>query len=174
MTALSENADSYEDYEGKIIAAGDSAKVVDISPYLTGTRNTVIIWSAASAKGPASSQQIIKLAARAPITEVNLKPSGGKLKLDKKYEVYDPESGKWGGIPKISAAGEYEYKIRIKATAKGGKESDTTYAAGVSATLKITYGEYDTTKHKSGITAASIVIGNISESGTGEGTGSDT
>ncbi len=170
LTELSENAATYEDYAGKIVKGGDSGKVVDISAYITDTRNTVLIWTAANAKKPASAIQTIKLAARAPIAAETITCAKGKMTLDKKYEVYDPAKGKWGGAPKVTESGEY--KIRLKMTVKAGKENDTTYAAGLEGTLKITYGEWDTAKHKNGITAASIVIGSGTDSGSGENSGS--
>ena len=170
LTELSESASTYEDFAGKIVKGGDSGKVVDISAYLTDTRNTVLIWTAANAKKPASAIQTLKLAARAPIAAETIACEKGKMKLDKKYEVYDPVKEKWGGAPKVTES--EEYKIRLKLTAKGGKENDTTYAAGAEGTLKITYGVYDTAKKKSGITAASIVIGSGTDSGSGENSGS--
>ena len=158
IPALSDSAAAYDDYAGKIckVTTADQAKTgVKIGPYLTNARNTVIIWSEATAKKPASALQTIELAARAETEAKTLTVSKGKLTLPKTYEVYDAEKGKWGSLPKITES--CELKIRVKATAKGGKESDTTYAAGEIATLKITYGVYDTAKDKSGITAAEII-----------------
>lgn len=154
---LAENAKTYDDYAGKIykVTTAEQAKAgVSIAAYITDTRNTILIWNAATAKKPASKAQELVLPARAAIEATALTVSGGKFKLDKKYEVYDADKGKWGGLPKITQG--CELKIRLKATAKSGKESDTTFAASASATLKITWGEYDTSKHKEGITAAEI------------------
>ena len=57
-------------------------------------------------------------------------------------------------MPKVTET--CELKIRLKATAKGGAESDSTFAASEAATLKITFGEYE--EGKQGITAAEIVV----------------
>jgi hypothetical protein len=170
VSELTENAATYEDYAGKMVVAGDSAKVVDISPYITDARNTVMIWSAASSKKAASAVKTITLAARAPIAAETVTVSKGKMNLDKKYEVYYPGKNKWGGAPKPSESGEY--RIRLKATVKSGQENDETFAAGLEGILKVTYGEWDTSKHKSGVTAASIVVGTaVSDSGSGTDSG---
>ena len=58
-------------------------------------------------------------------------------------------------MPTVTAS--CELKVRLKATAKGGKEDGSSFAASDDAILKITYGVYDAEKNKSGITAAQIV-----------------
>ncbi len=158
LTGVEASASSYDDYEGRIIHidSKDAAKNgVSLSCYLTGTRNTVLIWTNATAKKPASAVQEIKLAARATIDAQILTVSKGKATLDKKYEVYDEVKKKWGSLPKVTSS--CELKIRLKATAKGGKEDDSSFAASDWATLKINYGVWDADKKKSGITAAEIV-----------------
>jgi len=76
--------------------------------------------------------------------------------FDPDADKYNAETGKWGKLPAVSAS--REYKIRLKATAKGGAENDTTFAASSEAKLKITYGVVDAEKKKSGVTAAEIVV----------------
>ena len=149
---------AYSDLAGKyIIVDEEMAKNgIDISAYITNERNTIMVWSGATSKKASTAAQTIVLAARQEIAEEELSPSGGKLKLDKKYEVYDEAKDKWGSLPKVEAS--CELKIRLKATAKGGAESDSTYAASNTATLAITYGEYEAGKDKLGIKAADIVI----------------
>jgi hypothetical protein len=159
LKELAADAVSFEDYDGKVvyIATKDAAKQpVSISGYLTETRNTVLIWTAATKKKPATAVQSILLAARAVVKNTELEVSKGKAKLDtKKYEVYNEKTGKWGSLPKVTES--CELKVRIKPTAKGGKEDDKTFAASSEATLVITWGVYDEAKKKSGITAAEIV-----------------
>ena len=147
----------YSDYAGKyIVVDADMAKTgIDISAYITNERNTILVWSGATKKRAASAVQTIKLAARQSLADQTLKASNGKLKLDKKYEVYNADKDKWGALPKIDDS--CELLIRLKATAKGGKETDSSYAASEPATLVITFGEYDRKKGESGITSAQIV-----------------
>ena len=158
-TELKDAPKNYSDYAGKYIVVDEAmAKSgIDISGYITDTRNTIMVWTAATEKKASTVAQVIKLAKRDSIKADKLTASGGKLKLDKKYEVYDEAKGKWGGLPKITES--CELKIRLKATAKGGSESDSSYAASNSGTLKITYDVIDTEKNKSGITSAEIVTG---------------
>ena len=109
----------------------------------------------ATAKKPASKPQVIELAARAPVGTDGVTVSNGKLTLDKKYEVYNEAKDKWGSCPKITES--CELTIRLKATAKGGKESAGTFAASSFATLSVTYGVYDEEKNKEGVITAQIV-----------------
>ena len=158
------NETAYTDVAGGIFkpASAEAAKAgANLAAYITQERNKLLVWMLATAKKPATKPQEIELAARAAITAESLSVTGGKLKLNKKYEVYDESKQKWGGLPKVSSS--CELKIRLKATAKGGKESDSTYAASETATLKITYGVVDAAKNKQGITAAEIVTANKEE-----------
>ncbi|MCR5323429.1 MAG: hypothetical protein K6E85_09190 [Lachnospiraceae bacterium] len=158
-TEVAEGASSMYDYEGKYIKVEDKEAAkegIDLSSYLTTSRNTIIVWTNATAKKPASAPQIIKLAARASIDEQALKPSGGKLRLDKKYEVYDEGKDKWVSLSTVSESCELD--VRLKATAKGGKESDSTYAASDTATLVITYGTIDAKSEKEGVKSAEIML----------------
>ena len=149
---------NYDDYAGKyVVVTEDMAKNgIDISNYITDSRNTIKIWMPADGKKPATAAQTIVLPKRGTIEATTLTVSNGKLKLDNKYEVYNAETGKWGKLPAVSASGEY--KIRLKATAKGGAENDTTFAASSEAKLKITYGVVNAEKNKSGVTAAEIIL----------------
>lgn len=155
---LSENAKTYSDFAGRIFGA-DSAEApksgLAIGPYITNTRNKIIVWTMATAKKPASKPQVIELAARAPVGADGVTVSNGKLTLDKKYEVYNEAKDKWGSCPKITES--CELTIRLKATAKGGKESAGTFAASSFATLSVTYGVYDEEKNKEGVITAQIV-----------------
>ena len=163
----------------------DAAKEgIDISSYLkVGERSQFKLWLAAVAKKPASAIQEISSAARgeALADEVSTL-TAGKLKLKKGFEAYNEEKGKWGGLPKIDSS--CTILVRKSATAKGGKESDTTYAAGPSMKMIVTYGVTDEAKGKSGV--ISVVIegaktessgsgsGNSTESGSGTSSGSGT
>ena len=148
----------YSDYSGKYIVVDEAlAKTgIDLSGYITDTRNTIMVWTAVTEKKASTPAQVIKLAKRDSIKAEKLTVTGGKFKLDKKYEVYIEAKGKWGGLPKISES--CELKIRLKATAKGGAESDSSYAASNTGFLKISYDVIDANKNKSGITAAEIVM----------------
>ena len=138
--------------------AKGAMKEIAISSYLlVKTHSKFEIWQCATAKKPASAIQVIDAAERAEVPgDGAFTLSSGKLTLNKSYEAYNSEKGKWGSLPKIT--GSCEVKIRLKATAKGGKESENTFAASNAVTLKITYGEYDAEKGKSGVTAAEIVV----------------
>ena len=160
---------NYSEMDGRyIVIDEETAKAgLDISKYITNIRNTILVWSAATKKKAATDKQTIELAKRQDIEDAVLNPSNGKLKLDKKYEVWDESKEKWGSLPSVSES--CELKIRLKATAKGGKESDSTFAASRTATLKITYGTVNAAKGKDGITAAAIVGGTATGSGSGSG-----
>ena len=78
----------------------------------------------------------------------------GKIQTNlKKYEVFNPDKNKWGGVPKVK--GSAEFPIRLKTTAKGTSGK----AASVNGTLVIKYGEYTAGKKtKSGVTEAWIIV----------------
>lgn len=158
LTALPKTAKTYEDYEGKsVVVDKDIAKAgIDVSPYISEFPMTILVWTHATEKKPASAPQTIELAARGDIDAATLTVSKGKLSLDKKYEVYNEEKGKWGSMPKVTES--CELKIRLKSTAKVGKTSTTGSAASATAVLAITYGVVDASKGTEGITAAEIVI----------------
>ncbi|MBO4416381.1 MAG: hypothetical protein J5824_10445 [Lachnospiraceae bacterium] len=141
----------------------DAKTPIDISSYLqVGVQTEIKVWIAASDKKPASSIQTIHAAARATAVTsgaITFDSSKHTVKLGKDYEVYDETKGKWGGIPKIE--GNVTLRIRRKADAKGGKETEsyTAYAAGEEMKLVITYGEYTSGKStKNGILSAEIQL----------------
>ncbi len=129
---------------------------VDISTYMTEARESVTLWIGATEKKPATAKQVIKLAARAYLKNEALSPAKGKLKVDsKKYEVLNTEKNKWGSLPKVEAS--KTLSIRLKATAKGGKEDDTTYAASRNGGLVLGFGPFDEKKlDKKGIVSAMV------------------
>lgn len=158
---MPDNPETYGDYAGSAIIAAKpevANRPVSLSLYLTETRNTILLWQTATSSKPASVKQTLKLAARSEITkETELTCSKGKISAVqlKKYEIYDPSSGKWSSrLPAVS--GDAMFDIRLKCTAKPGKENDSTFAAGITGTLSITWGEWDTVKNKSGIVKATI------------------
>ncbi len=116
---------------------------------------TACMWIAATVKKPATAAQEVTFAARGMMKETELKVASGKTSVStKEYEIYDPAKKKWGSLPKLTGA--CELGIRIKATAKGGKESDDTkFAASEEGKLVIDWGEY--TKGKSGVIGAAII-----------------
>lgn len=144
----------------------DDAKTpIDISAYLqVGVQTEFKIWFAASEKKPASAIQTISAAARATAATseaVTYNASKHTVTLSKDYEVYDPDKEKWGGVPKVTTAGTSTFRIRRKADAKGGKETDdyTAYAAGEEMKLVIEYGEYTSGKStKNGILSAEVQV----------------
>jgi hypothetical protein len=143
----------------------DAKTPIDISSYLqVGVQTEIKVWIAASEKKPASSVQIIPAAARAAAVTsgaITFNASKHTVTLSKDYEVYDAEKQKWGGVPKITDAGNHTFRIRRKADAKGGKETEsyTAYAAGEEMNLVIVYGEYTSGKStKNGILSAEIQI----------------
>ncbi|MCL2456203.1 MAG: cohesin domain-containing protein [Defluviitaleaceae bacterium] len=66
--------------------------------------------------------------------------AAGKLSLDKKFEVFNATTKKWGGLPKMAtlSAGENILDIRVKSTAKITKNGETGNAASIIGTLTIT------------------------------------
>lgn len=161
-------ADEYDfgAFEGKKIDATAKAVKVDITEYVTETRNKIIIWTAAKVSKPASSKQVITLAQRKTITETSIPVvnNGIKLKVTQgetttQYEIYDTAKKKWvTSVPACKVATEAAFTIRLKSNAKGGAESDEMTAAGVPAQLVITYGNVNTTgKEKIGVLKAEII-----------------
>ena len=128
-----------------------------VSEAITGGA-AIHIKKAATAKKPATEIQTITPAARAALTTDGVTVANGKLSLDKKYEVYDTAKSKWGGAPKVTAAGEHTFEVRLKATAKLTKGVWSGSAASAPGELKITCGSYKDSngKDKNGVTAAEI------------------
>lgn len=153
----------YEDFAGTTHFSGNATGndlTLDIQHYIGVERHSVLLWLAATDKKPASAKQTILLAARRVInTGTAEKPTcqNGKAKLPQGYEAYDAAKGKW----KTSLASPTETTIvtvRIKATAKGGKETPeyTCFAASDNGYLVLFYGVYDTAKNKRGVVDAKI------------------
>ncbi len=141
---------------------------------LVGVRTDIRLWIGATSKKPASAIQEISTAARseAPLASEVYTLSAGKLKLKKGFEAYSEDKGKWGGLPKITDS--CTILVRKAATAKGGKETDSTYAAGASMQMKVTYGVIDAEKGKQGVVSVVIEGAKAESSGSGSGSGSST
>lgn len=144
-----ENLKTYEDYEGKIIVnmSKERAKGFSIAPYITETRNTILVWTHATEKKPASKVQTIILAARAQVEEKSIAPDAkGKITVEGNYEVLNAK-GKWVAAKNLTATEDTIFKIRVKCTAKGSKETGTTIAdysasaIGIEGSLKLTVSE---------------------------------
>ncbi len=138
---------------------------ISISAYLTEERQPITMWMAATTKKPASAKQEVSLAARAYLNNYEYTPLKGKIKLLKEagqtHEVLkDEATNKYGTMPKVE--GNTSLKVRAKATAKGGKEDDTTFAASQTGALNIAYGVYNPGEksEKKGITSAVVVAPN--------------
>ena len=153
----------YDDFAGDAYFTGDSAGnalTVDLHNYLSTDRHSLIIWQNATDKKPASLRQTILLAARSEITtDTAPKPvcKTGKARLPKGYEAFNTLKGKWGtsiAVPTETTV----VQVRIKSTAKGGKETETydKFATSDVAYMVLFYGIYDTRKDKSGVVDATI------------------
>lgn len=133
--------EAFEDYENRIALnlSKERAKTFSIAPYITDTRNTILVWQHATDKKPSSAVQTIVLAARGKIEEASVAiDSKGKVSLDsKKYEMYDSGKNKWVSAKNLTATEDKYIKVRMKCTAKGGKET-VDYkesATGIAGTL---------------------------------------
>lgn len=156
---------TYEDYAGTAILTSWNVgvkKPISIAPYLTGERNTIILWQNATQKKPASARQTIKLEARYVITKDNIMPvevKGGKAKMPNGFVIISENGNQLKTIPSVSASTVFE--IRYKADAKGGKETEagSTYAASDSAYLALFYGTYMSgTRERNGVESARIFL----------------
>lgn len=167
---LPDNPKSYDDFSGKMLlkaASGSTAvkRGIDILGYISGpadapdAKNTICIWQAATSRKPASVALIIELAKRAPAptdaAEI-VRISNGKAKLLSGYELYSESDGKWVSSISSKIASGASFTVRKKATAKGGQEKDSTFAAGVSVTLVLEYGVINEETGKEGFTGASL------------------
>jgi LPXTG-site transpeptidase (sortase) family protein len=134
---------------GENYTAAAEDVTLDVSAFITNS-TPIHIKKAAKNKRGESAVQVILPAARSVLEREPLAPSRGRLSLDKKYEVYNPSSGKWGKLPK----GGGEYEIRLKNAVRTVDGVQTGFAASLPGKLVITYGEY--APRKTGITAAEI------------------
>ena len=127
---------------------------LDVSDYITNGIS-IHIKKTADKSEPASKIQVIIPITRATLDSQTLTPERGRLKLDKKYEVYDSSTNKWGNLPPITT--DTELEIRIKNTVEISGENVTGNASSVSGKLIITYGLYNTKSKRSGIITAEII-----------------
>lgn len=166
---------SFDDYEDMIVDYDEDistnqdlkSKGINISGYLTGDRNTVLVWTKANDKKPASTTAEIKLAKRRAIDSsveslvtiddkgkaiiAKLGPDNQKFSLEIKITDKKGKVSWKTSIPMVAktdlvtAAGiDYQiaesiYEIRVKCDAKGGKEDDNTSASGISRFVLVTY-----------------------------------
>lgn len=141
--------------EGRLLTVRDTKNRVIKDDY----GKTLAIWTAATQKKPATTPQYYTPAARAFMDE-SVQPTftASTVKIDtKKYEVLNPDKGTYAtSVPKTTAS--KKYSIRMKATAKAGKETSSTYAPSLDGTLVVTWGVLDPSKdkEKSGIIDAFI------------------
>ncbi|MCQ2567958.1 MAG: hypothetical protein MJ127_06135 [Mogibacterium sp.] len=156
---------TYEDYAGTaIVNSWDLGvkKAITIAPYLTGERNTIILWQNATRKKPASALQTIKLEARYVISEDNIKPievKSGKVKLPEGFVIVSENGNMIKSVPSVSASEVFE--ICYKADAKGGKETEdgSTYATSNSAYMAVFYGTYKSgTRDRNGVEKSEIFL----------------
>lgn len=149
--------DKLSDYEGKGILKTTAKVTLNLSGYITESRNSIFVWTCAKETKPASAKQEIKLAARAKVSSQTLKVTKGKISaLPKGYEVKAESSDKWStSLPKVT--GSVELEVRVKATASGGKETNDTKATSASGTLSITWGVIDQEKGTEGVVSAKII-----------------
>jgi len=128
-----------------------------VSEYISGGQN-IEIKRAATAKKPATTIQVISIINRASLSTDGVSADNGKLTLDKKYEVLNAETGKWGKAPKITGA--VTLQVRLKSTAKISKGIPSGNAASLAGDLVISFGDYTDSKGKikTGINGAEIIL----------------
>lgn len=166
LIKLKENASVFVGDETDLLDNTDKKKVTVYSKDTAKTGRaigeeygkTLSIWVAATQKKPASSPQFYTPAARAFMDE-STQPTftASTVKIDtKKYEVKNPDKGTYGtSVPKVTGdKAVTTFDIRMKATAKAGKETATTYAPSLDGKLVVTWGVVDETNNKSGIVDA--------------------
>lgn len=154
------NVSNYDDIVGKAYRTHTAGITVDLSAYLTTERNTVIVWQQASSTAPATAKTTIVLASRSTMDEVELEVVSGSVHLkqgDTKYAVYNEKNGKWT-IASQKATENKILRIRLKSTAKGGKENDNTHAWGIEGYLVCITGVYNEHLEKVGIVSAKIYL----------------
>jgi M6 family metalloprotease-like protein len=148
---------------GDAYAVGDGGFVLvtsntelDVAELITdGT--AIHVKKAATGKKPATEIQTFTPQPRAALEALTLTCADGKITTNlKAYEVYDAAKNKWGKLPKVTASGTYQ--IRLKSTAKAQSNIWSGSAASAAETLTVTFGVYNETKNKRGITAAVIEV----------------
>lgn len=141
---------------------------IDISKYLTETRNSYMIWQTATEKKPASVTKTYQFAKRGVVDSTiqsqikidETKFTVNMSKLGTAPNTFAVEVGVLGNNGKTSwkttipmvkkeslvTAGALDYKIaeeiypiRVKLNAKGGKETDTSFANGKQSYVLVTY-----------------------------------
>lgn len=151
---------TYDEINGKgmlNISEADAKTKFPLTNYITTTRNNIYLWKTATKTKPASAIQKISLAKRFVVDkETTLTVKNGKIsktKAIKNFTFFNESTGKWAsGIPNVKES--TIIRARQKATAKGGKESDSTYAISEEAILEIEYGVIDKKSKKSGVISA--------------------
>lgn len=149
MDTVTDGAIEADKFAGKTVIATNTAIKRDITDYIaTGSRSTILAWTNAKATKPASMKQEIKLYERKKIAAgTTFTPDdNGKIKLEGeggiKYEI--KEGNKWKtsiSMPKEATTKAFE--IRLKNTAKSGKESlegsDNMTTIGVTSILEVEF-----------------------------------
>jgi hypothetical protein len=128
---------------------------VDLASSIAGG-TAINIRRAATERRPATAVQVITPESRASLTTDGVTVVNGRLSLDKKYEVFNPATNKWGNVPRVTADAEFD--IRLKSTARQSKGVWSGNAASATGRLRITWGVHDTARNRSGIVAAEIVF----------------
>jgi hypothetical protein len=124
-----------------------SSKTVSLANVLTASENIISVFTAPTAKKPASYVVTIKLAPRAaaPAAQV-IVAANGKVTGPKTLEFYLTASKKYGSLPKVTATTTVtaaDGGVRVKATAKADKNGGYTgLAASLPSQYKIDYGAY--------------------------------
>jgi sortase (surface protein transpeptidase) len=109
------------------------------------------IYRDAANRRPESMVQVLTPVARAKLEGLTLTPARGRLTLDKKYEVYNPQTGRWGKLPRLT--GSTELEIRLKNTARQVEGIMLGSAASLPGRLIIT----NDASRRNGVIAAEIV-----------------
>jgi sortase (surface protein transpeptidase) len=113
---------------------------------------TIQIYRAAGKKRAASLVQTIVPIPRAELESGALDTQNGRVRSDKRYEAYNPVTGKWGRLPKIS--GDAEIDIRLKNSTRSVDGIITGTAASLPGKLVVTFGEFK--PRRTGVTSAEI------------------
>lgn len=148
---------SISDLEGTILincSAQTASKGVNLTKYITETRNGLLVWQPATDRKPASAVSALQTAARRSIDSrqsVTVSATG-RIDLAAEYEAFC--NNKWIRALRISGNTTNILPVRIKGTAKGGKDGEGKYAPGVPGTLVLYYGTL--ANGKNGCTGAVI------------------
>lgn len=160
-----EKLETVDDYYGRglLNVKGNSVAVkkgIPISNFLNSDdREFVYVWTPAKAGKPATAIRIHLLAKRAPApvsTAAVVKLSNGRAAINKDYEIFYEEKGKWVKSVPTSIKTDVSFRVRSINKAKSGYETNSMYASGDEAVLSLVWGVVDEKSGREGFIEASL------------------